>query len=166
MQTCWWPLSDHWSVQAHLTSLVWVCVLWLPWKLNGAICAMKASYVNGGHSCDHCGTLWFVQKFTSISNHQIPANFCTCRDSTADMTYAKFCRDHGTRIWLEQNEIELLVKIILYEEMDCQSLNISTKRLHMSMEGTAVTDVGHRDLYYILNEENKWLCGYIILLNP
>ena len=40
MQTCWWPLSDHWSVQAHLTSLVWVCVLWLPWKLNGAICAM------------------------------------------------------------------------------------------------------------------------------
>ena len=40
MQTCWWPLSDHWSVQAHLTSLVWVCVLWLPWKLNGAICGM------------------------------------------------------------------------------------------------------------------------------
>ena len=34
------------------------------------------------------------------------------------------------------------------------------------MEGTAVTDVGHRDLYYILNEENKWLCGYIRLLNP
>ena len=26
---------------SHLTSLVWVCVLWLPWKLNGAICAMK-----------------------------------------------------------------------------------------------------------------------------
>ena len=25
---------------SHLTSLVWVCVLWLPWKLNGAICAM------------------------------------------------------------------------------------------------------------------------------
>ena len=28
------------------------------------------------------------------------------------MTYAKFCRDHGTRIWLEHNNIELLVKII------------------------------------------------------
>ena len=44
MQTCWWPLSDHWSVQAHLTSLVWVCVLWLPWKLYGAICAMHTIY--------------------------------------------------------------------------------------------------------------------------
>ena len=31
-----WPLKRA----AHLTSLVWVCVLWLPWKLNGAICAM------------------------------------------------------------------------------------------------------------------------------
>ena len=28
---------------SHLTSLVWVCVLWLPWKLNGAICAMTNS---------------------------------------------------------------------------------------------------------------------------
>ena len=27
----------------HLTSLVWVCVLWLPWKLNGAICVMMLS---------------------------------------------------------------------------------------------------------------------------
>ena len=26
---------------SNLTSLVWVCVLWLPWKLNGAICAMN-----------------------------------------------------------------------------------------------------------------------------
>ena len=31
-----WPLKRA----AHLTSLVWVCVLWLPWKLKGAICAM------------------------------------------------------------------------------------------------------------------------------
>ena len=28
---------------SHLTSLVWVCVLWLPWKLNGIICAMPAA---------------------------------------------------------------------------------------------------------------------------
>ena len=34
--TTQWPLKRA----AHLTSLVWVCVLWLPWKLNGAICAM------------------------------------------------------------------------------------------------------------------------------
>ena len=34
--TTQWPLK----CAAHLTSLVWVCVLWLPWKLNGAICAM------------------------------------------------------------------------------------------------------------------------------
>ena len=32
-----WPLKRA----AHLTSLVWVCVLWLPWKLNGAIRAMS-----------------------------------------------------------------------------------------------------------------------------
>ena len=35
--TTQWPLKRA----AHLTSLVWVCVLWLPWKLNGAICAKK-----------------------------------------------------------------------------------------------------------------------------
>ena len=29
---------------SHLISLVWVCVLWLPWKLNGAICAMFPGY--------------------------------------------------------------------------------------------------------------------------
>ena len=27
---------------SHLTSVVWVCVLWLPGKLNGAICVMSA----------------------------------------------------------------------------------------------------------------------------
>ena len=37
--TTQWPLKRA----AHLTSLVWVCVLWLPWKLNGAICAMNES---------------------------------------------------------------------------------------------------------------------------
>ena len=31
MQTCWWPLNDHWSVQ--LTSLVWVFVVWQPESL-------------------------------------------------------------------------------------------------------------------------------------
>ena len=35
--TTQWPLKRA----DHLTSLVWVCVLWLPWKLNGAICTMK-----------------------------------------------------------------------------------------------------------------------------
>ena len=35
--TTQWPLKRA----AHLTSLVWVCVLWLHWKLNGAICAMR-----------------------------------------------------------------------------------------------------------------------------
>ena len=35
--TTQWPLKRA----VHLTSLVWVCVLWLPWKLNGAICAMR-----------------------------------------------------------------------------------------------------------------------------
>ena len=34
--TTQWPLKRA----AHLTSLVWVCVLWRPWKLNGAVCAM------------------------------------------------------------------------------------------------------------------------------
>ena len=34
--TLQWPLKRA----VHLTSLVWFCVLWLPWKLNGAICAM------------------------------------------------------------------------------------------------------------------------------
>ena len=34
--TTQWPLKRA----DRLTSLVWVCVLWLPWKLNGAICAM------------------------------------------------------------------------------------------------------------------------------
>ena len=29
---------------SYLTSLVLVCVLWLPWKLNGAICAMWNTY--------------------------------------------------------------------------------------------------------------------------
>ena len=37
--TTQWPLKRA----VHLTSLVWVCVLWLPWKLNGAICAMWAA---------------------------------------------------------------------------------------------------------------------------
>ena len=32
MQTYWPPLSDHWSVQST-SSLVWVCVLWLPESL-------------------------------------------------------------------------------------------------------------------------------------
>ena len=35
--TTQWPLKRA----AHLTSLFWVCVLWLPWNLNGAICAME-----------------------------------------------------------------------------------------------------------------------------
>ena len=34
--TTQWPLKRA----AHLTVLVWVCVLWLPWKPNGAFCAM------------------------------------------------------------------------------------------------------------------------------
>ena len=34
--TTQWPLKRA----VHLTSLVWVCVLWLPWKLNRVICAM------------------------------------------------------------------------------------------------------------------------------
>ena len=34
--TTQWPLKRG----AHLTSLVWVCVLWRPYRLNGAICAM------------------------------------------------------------------------------------------------------------------------------
>ena len=38
--TTQWPLKRA----AHLTSLVWVCVLWLPWKLNGAICAMRGVF--------------------------------------------------------------------------------------------------------------------------
>ena len=35
-------VTTQWLLKraAHLTSLVWVCVLWRPWKLNGAICAM------------------------------------------------------------------------------------------------------------------------------
>ena len=37
--TTQWPLKRP----VHLTSLVWVCVLWMPWKLNGAICAMTAT---------------------------------------------------------------------------------------------------------------------------
>ena len=40
--TTQWPLKRA----AHLTSLVWVCVLWLPWKLNGAICAMLFMFDN------------------------------------------------------------------------------------------------------------------------
>ena len=47
----WWPLGNclckhagatQWPLKhaAHLTSLVWVCVLWRPWKLNEAICVM------------------------------------------------------------------------------------------------------------------------------
>ena len=39
--TTQWPLKRA----AHLTSLVWVCVLWLPWKLNGAICAMRFGFL-------------------------------------------------------------------------------------------------------------------------
>ena len=31
---------------ADLTSLVWVCVLLLPWKLNGAICAMTVRLID------------------------------------------------------------------------------------------------------------------------
>ena len=78
MQTCWWPLSDHWSVTfvlsvtfwtltyykiwilliiycfiwnywiiyfvtAHLTSLVWVCVVWRPESLMklSALCLQR-----------------------------------------------------------------------------------------------------------------------------
>ena len=37
--TTQWPLKRA----AHLASLVWVFVLWLPWKLNGAICTMGNS---------------------------------------------------------------------------------------------------------------------------
>ena len=41
MQTCWWPLSDHWSVQPPHITCPGLCFIWLPWKLNGAICAMN-----------------------------------------------------------------------------------------------------------------------------
>ena len=47
MQTCWWPLSDHWSV--HLTSPHLTCLglcAMAAWKLNGTICAMVTGYYN------------------------------------------------------------------------------------------------------------------------
>ena len=47
--TTQWPLKRA----AHLTSLVWVCVLWLPWKLNGAICAMGSNWQQPGTSLDN-----------------------------------------------------------------------------------------------------------------
>ena len=68
MQTCWWPLSDHWSVQAHLTSLVWVCVIWLPWKLNRAICSMDPKKTIG-----HLfyATLSFLHHFLAIGEFKL-----------------------------------------------------------------------------------------------
>ena len=44
MQTCWPPLSDHWSVQPpHLTCLG-LCSM-AAWKLNGPICAMHLNFL-------------------------------------------------------------------------------------------------------------------------
>ena len=55
--TTQWPLKRA----VHLTSLVWVCVLWLPWKLNGAICAMRFLCVASLLS-RHCNwlSLWIL----------------------------------------------------------------------------------------------------------
>ena len=54
---------------SHLTSLVWVCVLWLPWKLNGAICAMVVIFfIECRHSkwSETAQILWYF-KYYNIS---------------------------------------------------------------------------------------------------
>ena len=44
-QTCWWPLSDHWSVQLTSPTCLGLCGMEV-WKLNGAICPMdKTDFV-------------------------------------------------------------------------------------------------------------------------
>ena len=55
---------------SHLTSLVWVCVLWLPWKLNGAICAMK----NFDQSKFLCDLYVISEIMSSLHNH---VNICS-----------------------------------------------------------------------------------------
>ena len=46
----------------------------------------------------------------SISGHQIATEFCTCHDSTAVVSYAKFCIDHFEFGW-EQNEISITFEL-------------------------------------------------------
>ena len=39
----------------------------------------------------------------SVRTHQIATNFCTCHDSIAVVSCAKFCSDHNIRIGMETN---------------------------------------------------------------
>ena len=52
---------------SHLTSLVWVCVLWLPWKLNGAICAMFFAFMDVfSYITQVLSSLWCYLPSTSL----------------------------------------------------------------------------------------------------
>ena len=63
--TTQWPLKRA----AHLTSLLWVCVLWLPWKLNGAICAMSRQFQFTNHILIQKNSIGFPWNLrTSLSN--------------------------------------------------------------------------------------------------
>ena len=69
-------VTTQWSLKraVHLTSLVWVCVLWLPWKLNGAICAMSADE-------------WFSRFILSHLNRIVWAIWMECKYGFDVMVY-------------------------------------------------------------------------------
>ena len=62
LATTQWPLERA----ANLTSLVWVCVLWLPESLMGlsALCVLITK------CCGICSLQWCHNECNSISNHQ------------------------------------------------------------------------------------------------
>ena len=64
MQTCWWPLSDHWSVHLTGSGLSSMEV----WKLIGAICAKIAVlrrsgplFVKGLRPLKYCKISWSLE---------------------------------------------------------------------------------------------------------
>ena len=56
---------------------------------------------------------------SSVPGHQIATKFCTCHDSYAVMSCAKFCSNHFIRIWMKTNriciKIELWLKIHMWD---------------------------------------------------
>ena len=53
MQTCWPPLSDHWSVQPPNLTCLGLCSM-AAWKLNGPICAMFKDISTNKCLCAFC----------------------------------------------------------------------------------------------------------------
>ena len=93
MQTCWWPLSDHWSVQPtshHLSGFVFFGCLESLTELSAL-----------------CIQIWSC--FYQFPVHKINIIFSHC-NSTAVMSCAKFSSDKFHNIWIRTKWFQLLYK--------------------------------------------------------